>query len=241
MEFYANEGKNVEIEANGQTYLRHAIKTRYIKEGESYIDIFKEYVSPIYEEGDIIASSEKIISLCQNRVIKKKDIKIGFWAKFLSKFVNVTPAGEAVGNPYKMQIAIMLCGTIKVVFAAIMAGIGKIFHKKGIFYKIVGQQVAGIDGFCDDAFEDYIEMGILNPENPGTVCNEIKENLGISCMIIDANDLGQEILGYSSDITMSIEELKELIKDNPAGQGSQTTPLILIRKKKKEEAENKIG
>ena len=52
MEFFANEGKNVEIEVNGKTYLRHAIKTRFVKQGENYIDIFKEYVSPIYEEGD---------------------------------------------------------------------------------------------------------------------------------------------------------------------------------------------
>ena len=73
-----NEGKSVEIEVNGQKYLRHAIKTRFIKQGESYIDVFKEYVQPIYQEGDIISSCEKIISLCQNRVIKREDIKIGF-------------------------------------------------------------------------------------------------------------------------------------------------------------------
>ena len=70
------------------------------------------------------------------------------------------------------------------------------------------------------------------PENPTGVCNDIKEQLGISCMIVDANDLGQEILGYSDDITLSEEELKEFIKDNPSGQGKELTPLILIRKKK---------
>ena len=62
MEFFANEGKNVEIEVNGKTYLRHAIKTRFVKQGESYIDVFKEYVAPIYQEGDIVSSSEKIIA-----------------------------------------------------------------------------------------------------------------------------------------------------------------------------------
>ena len=50
-------------------------------------------------------------------------------------------------------------------------------------------------------------------------------------MIVDANDLGQEILGVSSDLKGREDYLKELIKDNPAGQGRQTTPLILIRKK----------
>ena len=50
-------------------------------------------------------------------------------------------------------------------------------------------------------------------------------------MIVDANDLGQEVLGHSSDIELSNEELKGLIRDNPSGQGKELTPLILIRKK----------
>ena len=78
MDFVANEGKKVEIDVNGKTYLRHAIKTRFIKQGESYIDVFKEYVSPIYQEGDIVSSSEKIIALCQNRVVRRDEIKICF-------------------------------------------------------------------------------------------------------------------------------------------------------------------
>ena len=43
MEFHANEGKKVEIEVNGEIYLRHAIKTRFVKQGDSYIDLFREY------------------------------------------------------------------------------------------------------------------------------------------------------------------------------------------------------
>ena len=80
-------------------------------------------------------------------------------------------------------------------------------------------------------WSEYRDIGIENPENPSGVCDEIKEKLGMSCMIVDANDLGQEILGYSSDITLSEEELLGLIADNPCGQGQQTTPIILIRKK----------
>ena len=107
MDFFANEGKNVEIEVNGKTYLRHAIKTRFIKEGENYIDVFKEYVLPIYKEGDIISSSEKIIALCQNRVVKREDIKIGAFAKILSRFAShPKDIGVGVGETIKMQYAI---------------------------------------------------------------------------------------------------------------------------------------
>jgi len=235
MEFFANEGKNVEIEVNGKTYLRHAIKTRFVKQGESYIDVFKEYVSPIYEEGDIVSSSEKIIALCQNRVVKREDVKIGFWAKFLSKFASKTEAGVGVGETIKMQYAIDTVGLLKVLWASFASAVTKLFGKRGVFYKIVGEEVSGLDGFYDHVWKEYGDIGIKIPENPSGVCNEIKEKLGISCMIVDANDLGQEVLGYSSDIQLPEEELKGLIKDNPSGQGQQLTPIILIRKKKEEE------
>ncbi|MBO5479513.1 MAG: F420-0--gamma-glutamyl ligase [Clostridia bacterium] len=231
MEFYMNEGKSVEIEVNGQTYLRHAIKTRFVKQGESYIDLFKEYVLPIYEEGDIISSSEKIIALCQNRIIKREDIKIGFWAKLLSKFASHPDTGVGVGETIKMQYAIDTVGLLKVLWASIASAVTKLFGKKGVFYEIVGQEVSGLDGFYDHVWKEYGDIGIQLPENPTGVCNDIKEQLGISCMIVDANDLGQEILGYSDDIKLSEQELKELIKDNPSGQGKELTPLILIRRK----------
>ena len=231
MEFFANEGKNVEIEVNGKIYLRHAIKTRFVQQGESYIDVFKEYVSPIYQEGDIVSSSEKIIALCQNRVVKREDVKIGFWAKFLSKFASKTEAGVGVGETIKMQYAINKVGLLKVLWASFASAVTKLFGKRGVFYKIVGQDVSGLDGFYDHIWSEYRDIGIENPENPNKVCNEIKEALGISCMIVDANDLGQELLGTSNDLTDRKEELLAMIKDNPAGQGREQTPIVLIRKK----------
>lgn len=235
MEFFANEGKSIETEVDGEVYLRHAIKTRFVKQGESYIDIFKEYVSPIYKEGDIVSSSEKIIALCQNRVVKREDMKIGFWAKFLSKFASKNDAGVGVGETIKMQYAIDTVGLLKVLWASIVSAITKLFGKRGAFYEIVGEEVSGLDGFYDHVWKEYGDIGIKIPENPFGVCDEIKEKLGITCMIVDANDLGQEVLGYSSDIKLSKEQLKELIKDNPSGQGKELTPIILIRKKENKE------
>ena len=72
--------------------------------------------------------------------------------------------------------------------------------------------------------------GLISLEDSANKCTDpfLKESL---MLIVDANDLGQEVLGYSSDITLSEEELHGLIADNPCGQGKQTTPIILIRKK----------
>lgn len=230
MEFKALEGKNVEIEVNGEKYLRHAIQTHYIQLGESYIDIVEKYVKPIYEEGDILSISEKIVSLCQKRVVYKKDMKVSGLAKFLSKFAMRSDAGVGVDNPYKMQFAIDLCGSLKVIWAAIAGGVCKLFGKKGVFYEIVGPEISGLDGFYGNVFSEYADFGIRIPENSTGVCNEIYEKLGIRTMIVDANDFNAEILGKSDVIEYKDEELSKMIKDNPAGQEKTLTPLVLIRK-----------
>lgn len=229
-ELKANENKKLEIQLGEEIYLRYAIPTHYVQIGEDYIEIIKKYVAPHYQEGDILSISEKIIALCQKRVVYKKDMKVSFLAKFLSKFAMRSDAGIGVDSPYKMQFAIDLCGRIKVIFAAILAGIGKLFHKKGIFYSIVGMEVTGLDGFYDKVFPEYGEFGIRIPENPNGVCNEIEEKLGIKAMIVDANDIERVILGKANVIEETDEFLEKLIEDNPAGQSKQLTPFILIRK-----------
>ena len=232
MEFVANEGKNVEIEVSGDIYLRHAIQTRFITVNDDYIDVLKEYVTVIYQEGDIISISEKIISICQNRTIKREDIRIGCLAKFLSKFAcQASSKGYGVGVPIKMQYAINKIGIFRILFASIAGGLFKVFGIKGVFYRIAGPEISGLDGFYDGAWEEYRDIGIEIPYDSTAVCNEIKRKLGISCMIVDANDLGQEILGKSDDLNQEDKTLKRMVRDNPAGQGQQRTPLILIRKK----------
>ena len=232
MEFKALEGKNVEIEVNGEKFLRHAVETHYIQLGEDLNQIIEKYVKPIYEDEDIISISEKIVSLCQKRVVYKKDMKVGPLAKFLSKFAMRSDSGCGVDNPYKMQFAINLCGRFKVLWAAIAGGVCKLFGKRGVFYEITGPEVSGLDGFYGHVFEDYNEFGIRIPENSTGVCNEIYEKLGIRAMIVDANDFNAEILGKSDVIKYTDEELSKMIKDNPAGQEKTLTPIVLIRRKK---------
>lgn len=232
MEFTVS-GKNAAIDTSTGTYLRHAIQTHFVEIGEDYIALVEKYVKPLYEEGDLLSISEKIIALCQKRVVYRKDMKISWLAKLLSRFATQhNSAGIGVGEVCKMQFAIDECGALKVLWAAICAGIGKLFGKKGIFYDIVGMEVTGLDGFYPDVFPVYGEFGIRIPENPAGVCNEIYEKTGVRAMIVDANDLSRDILGKADCIELTDEQLCEIIRDNPAGQDRACTPFILIRAKK---------
>ena len=104
MDFYANEGKAVTIQANGKTYARHAITTHFVQVGENYIDLLERYVIPVYQPGDILSASEKVIALCQGRVVTEEQVKPGFWAKLLSRFVHQTAAGPGMGLPVKCSL-----------------------------------------------------------------------------------------------------------------------------------------
>ena len=227
---YTNPGKCSEIIVEDKKYTRYAIKTHYIQVGkDNYVDIITRYVLPLYKSGDIISISEKIISICQGRVVYKKDVKVSKLAIFLAKFVHITPAGDHIGIPHKMQVAIDLAGTFRVIIAAFVSAITRLFGIRGLFYSIAGSNIASIDGFETDGFLDYLDMAILPPANSDMVCNEIKEKTGVDCMIVDANDLGVEILGTSNKMPYTKKELKNIIRDNPAGQEDQSTPIILIR------------
>ena len=231
MEFNANAKKNVAIETSTGTYLRHAIETHFVGIGEDYIELVERYVKPLYEEGDLLSISEKIVALCQERVVYRKDMKISFLAKLLSRFaIQHNSAGIGVGEVCKMQFAIDECGALKVLWAAICAGFGTLVGRRGIFYEMVGMEVTGLDGFYPDVFPVYGDYGIRIPENPVGVCNEIYEKTGIRAMIVDANDITRDILGKGDTVTLTDEELCEIIRDNPAGQEDQCTPFILIRK-----------
>ena len=140
MEFYANEGKKSGVEVNGKKYMRHSIKTHFVKQGEDYVEVFKKYVSPLYQEGDIVSTSEKIIALCQNRVVKREELKIGFWAKLLSKFASHPDTGYGVGETIKMQYAIHEVGLPKVLWASIgNQSAGKPFHGNKAHVIFVGK------------------------------------------------------------------------------------------------------
>ena len=229
MDFYANEGKVVRIQVGDRQFDRHAIQTRFVNLGDDYIALVREYVLPIYQTGDILSSSEKIIALCQNRVVREEEVKPSLLAKILCKFVHQTAAGPGAGVPYKMQFAINECGVFKVLWAAFRAAVDKLRGVKGTFYRLTGPEVAGLDGFYGHDIEEYAHMGIRIPKNPNGVCDEIYEKTGVISMIVDANALAQEVLGKASVLNEEIETLQGMIKDNPAGQEKQLTPFILIR------------
>jgi len=230
MELQPNTGKKLIVEIGEEKWARYPVKTHFINEKDNLEEILKRYVFFYLKKGDIVCLGQKIISILQKKIIYKKDLKVGFWAKFLSKFAKKTPYGFSVGNPLKMQVAINLAGLPRIIFAGIIGIISKMFGVSGNFYRLAGHQISQIDGFYGKAFPQYSEMGILGPENCNKICDDLKEKYGFSFAIVDVNDLGGNVLGKSEDLKGKEKFILEILKDNPAGQSNQQTPIIICRK-----------
>lgn len=218
-------------EVDGVRYERYAVHTHFIERGEDYVAVLRQYVAPLYEQGDIVTIGEKVISMCQDNTVEMKDVKVGFWARFLSRFATHNQNGIGMDEPYKLQLAIDMKGLPRIIWASFCGAVCRLFGKRGVFYQIVGQDVAGIDGFYShSAFDVYHTLAVLNPKEPDGVCRRIQEELGISCVLVDANDIDVEVLGRSPDLAdRSAESLAELIRDNPAGQDDELTPFVIVR------------
>jgi len=71
---------------------------------------------------------------------------------------------------------------------------------------------------------------MLGPVNCDTLCSQLKKKYGFSFLIVDANDIGQNILGKSPDLRGKEKIFLEILKDNPAGQADEMTPILILRK-----------
>lgn len=229
MNFSPNPGKKLIVEVSGRKYARYPIKTHFIETSDTLEQLVSKYILPLAEKDDIIILCQKIVSIIQARIIKKSEVKVGFWAKFLSRFAKKTPYGFAVGNPLKMQAAINLAGLPRILFACFCSVITKIFGISGVFYQIAGHQISQIDGFYGQAFPQYAEIGILGPRDCHKICQDLKNKFGFSFVIADVNDLGRNVLGRSQNLKGKEKLILEILKDNPVGQSNQQTPLVIIR------------
>ena len=215
---------------DGRQYDRFAIQTHFVKVGESQRKLVETYVRPLYKPGDVLSFGAKVMCMCVKSVKTRDQVRPGFWANFLWRFAGINHTGVGMHEPYKLQLVIDLVGLPRVLLAVVCSALTKPFGIKGVFYRVCGKGVGGIDGFYTrSSFELYHQLALINPENAGELCEELSQETGIPVVLMDANDLQRDQLGKSSNTLLSDEQLQDAMADNPSGQGDELTPFILIR------------
>lgn len=227
--YVVNPEKNEVITVDGTGYRRLCVKTHVITDKDNIVEVVAQYIAPLTQTGDIVFITEKAVACTQKRAIPLKDIRPRPLARFLSKFVLKTPYGIGLAMPETMECALVECGTLRILFAAAVSAVGKLFHVRGWFYSIAGYRARSIDGPCSFTLPPYNEYVVLGPERPDGVAVDIAKRIGVQVAITDINDLEGQILGVS-DKSMNRELLCKILKDNPLGQCDEQTPMGIIRR-----------
>ena len=228
-DYSANPGKRLVRTVDGEDWLRIPVKTHLITKEDDMADVVVRYPKPLMREGDILFISEKAVACTQSRAIPMEDIKPRKLAVTLSRYVTKTPAGIGLGIPETMEMALQECGTLRILFAAFCSVIGKILGKKGWFYIVAGPKARGIDGPTEGTIPPYDHYVVLTPADPMGTSKKLAQALGHPVAIVDINDLGANILGFSEK-KPSLDWLARALGDNPLGQGSESTPMGILRK-----------
>jgi hypothetical protein len=226
----ANAGKALTVTVDGASYARIPIRTRVVMPGDELDPLIREYATDVVQPGDIFFVTEKIVAITQGRSYLVEDIHPRRLALFLSRFVVRTPYGIGLGMPETMEMALRECGVPRILFAAAVSAVTKAFGRKGDFYRIAGDKARAIDGPTSGTIPPYNKAVVLGPEKPREVARHLKAMLGgvAEVAVVDINDLGGNILGSTLD-KAGERRLVAILKDNPLGQGHESTPLGVVR------------
>jgi F420-0:gamma-glutamyl ligase-like protein len=215
---------------NNRTYERIPVKTHLISFGEDLVQIMQRYAGPLFLQGDWIAVSEKVVSVCQNNVRHISTVKAGRLAKLIVRGVKKYPNDIGFSRPEKMQLVVEISGLLRVLPAMALGALGKLVGIHGIFWCVAGKRVAEIDGFNPAAMYPYTEYAALPPQEPARVCQEIEDKLGMPAVMIDGNNINVKIIAQSRQVPVDRKEARLILLDNPMGQDRELTPFIIVRK-----------
>jgi asparagine synthase (glutamine-hydrolysing) len=225
------DGRNV--------YGRAPVRTPRITAGDDLDRIVTDSVLSVeggrlgVEEGDIIAVSEKAVAVSQGRSFPVSSIQARLLARVLCRFVAKGPAGIGLGIPATMQLAIDEAGAGRILLATAAAGLTRLVGRHGTFYRVAGARVAAIDGPTAGTLPPFDTHAKLPPSDPDAVADRLARRLAeeaggpVHVAVIDANDRGVVVLGGSRGLDRPL--IAWLFGDNPLGQGTEQTPVALIR------------
>ena len=213
---------NIPINKN---YESLAIKTNLLGAFDEPISTIANYCKDILKKGDILVIGETPLAIMQGRYISPKNLEYNVFTKFLCYFFHPT---SSLATACGMQLLINNIGITRVAISILIGFLFKSVGIKGVFYRLAGPQASLIDDISGTTIP-YDKTIVLGPKNPNLICKELSSLLNIDSAVVDVNDLGGVKILASSN--KSIDKiLQHTLKNNPAGNDDQKTPILLIRR-----------
>ena len=215
----------------GRTYRRIPVRTHLVSIGEDLGGVVALYAADRITPETSICLSQKFVSICTSQVRHISDVDESRLARLIVRYVTKNDNGDiGYSHPKKMQVAIEQAGYPRMVAAVVGGGFSKfVLGRRGDFYRIAGNHISEIDGFNPDAMAPFDKYAMLPHPDPDGVCQQLADRFGCSAYMIDGNNINVEVVGTSANLPMSVADAREVMLDNPMGQGDELTPVFLIQ------------
>lgn len=200
------------------------IKTRILTEYDDIVEAIQYYGKAYIGPEDIVCVAETVVAITQGRFVRPEDLKPSWQARFLNRFV---PTQGSMASIYGMQAAMEVEGKWKTLFAFLLGAAAKLFKKRGVFYALIRQ--ASLIDDVTGTMPPYDKHIVYGPMHADEVCNQIVKKTGAyGAVVADVNDLKRSaVLGASRGISPS--EIARILIDNPFGNDSEMTPIVVIK------------
>ena len=199
------------------------VRTRLIVPGDDLARLAGDAIRGIARPGDVVVIAETGVAIAQSRFIPAEMIRPSPLALALSRRAG---ALATVSQPESLQLVIDQVGPRKVVWAALAHVLGRLRGRRGVFYEILGEAIAAIDGYTG-TLPPYERAIVLGPAEPDRVATELANALGVHVAIVDANDLRRaKTLGASPNVDRAAVE--RALVGNPHGNGDEQTPIVVL-------------
>ncbi len=206
-------------------YVTVAIKTELLGIFDDPVKTITDYCKDIVKRGDYLIIGETPLAIMQGRYINPLNIRCTFFAKLLCYFFHPT---SSLATACGMQILINEIGITRIIYALIIGIFFKFIGIKGVFYRLTGKESSLIDDISGTTFP-YDKSIVKGPKNTKRFCTDVSKILGIHVAVVDVNDLGKvKILEASNKSNLKF--LEKSLKQNPAGNDDQKTPIVIISK-----------
>jgi hypothetical protein len=199
------------------------VRTRLIVKGDDLAALMREALHGLARPGDVVAIAETAVAIAQGRFIGAETIRPSRLARSLARRAG---ALATVNQPESLQLVIDQVGAWRVFGAALLHVAGRAIGRRGVFYELLGEAIAAIDGYTG-TLPPYERAIVLGPAEPDRVSAELAAALGLHVAIVDANDLRRaKALGASPGVVR--ENVERALLGNPAGNGDEQTPLVIL-------------
>jgi hypothetical protein len=199
------------------------VRTRLIVKGDDLAALLRDALAGLARPGDVVAIAETAVAIAQGRFIGAETIRPSRLAQSLARRAG---ALATINQPESLQLVIDEVGAWRVFGAALLHVAGRAIGRRGVFYELLGQAIATIDGYTG-TLPPYERAIVLGPAEPDRVSTALAAELDLHIAIVDANDLRKaKALGASPGVNR--ENVEQALLGNPAGNGDDQTPLVIL-------------